>query len=130
LDFAIVKAPFDGIIDRLRFQEGSLIQQGDVFTTLSDDSTMLVYFNVSEARYLEYMTSLKQHHDDMRIELVLPNGNKYNHIGKIDAIEADFNTKTGSISFRADFPNPDHLLRHGQSGTVLLNWEPEIRAGS
>src|SRR5262249_26794090 len=37
------------------------------------------------------------------------------------AIEAQFNNETGNIAFRADFPNPDRLLRHGQTGTVLIS---------
>lgn len=121
LDFATVKAPFDGIVDRLRLQQGSLIQEGDVLTTLSDNSKMWVYFNVPEARYLEYMTELSRHKDDLKIELMLANGNKFDQVGKIGAIEADFNNETGNIPFRADFPNPDHLLRHGQTGTVLIS---------
>ncbi len=55
LDFATVKAPFDGIVDRLHHQQGSLVQEGEILTTLSDNSVMWVYFNVPEARYLEYM---------------------------------------------------------------------------
>ena len=57
----------------------------------------------------------------MQIELVLANGNKFPQPGKIGAIEADFNNETGNIAFRADFPNPDGLLRHGQTGTVLIH---------
>src|SRR4029077_18004421 len=60
LDFAKIKAPFDGIVDRQRQQLGSLIKEGDILTTLSDNSVMWVYFNVPEARYLEYMTELRQ----------------------------------------------------------------------
>jgi membrane fusion protein (multidrug efflux system) len=120
LELASVKAPFDGIVGRLQHQRGSLVREGDVLTTLSDNSALWVYFNVPEARYLEYMTD-QQHKDDLQIELILANGKKFNQAGKINAIEADFNNATGTISFRADFPNPDRLLRHGQSGTVLIS---------
>ena len=48
-------------------------------------------------------------------------GNKFPQPGKIGAIEAKFNNETGNIAFRADFPNPDGLLRHGQTGTVLIH---------
>jgi membrane fusion protein, multidrug efflux system len=121
LDFATVKAPFDGIIDRLQQQQGSLVQEGEILTTLSDNSVMWVYFNVPEARYLEYMADLNRNKDDMQIELMLANGEKFDHPGKIGAIEADFNNETGNIPFRADFSNPDRLLRHGQTGTVLIH---------
>ena len=127
LNFAKVKAPFDGIIDRLKEQQGSLVQEGDVLTTLSDNSVMWVYFNVSEKRYLEYMAETGHNKQSRDIELMLANHSKYPHLGKIDpahnigAIEANFNNQTGNIAFRADFPNPDRLLRHGQTGTVLIN---------
>ena len=121
LNFATVKAPFDGIIDRLHHQQGSLVQEGEILTTMSDNSVMWVYFNVPEARYLEYMANLKQHKEDLKIELMLANGNKFDQIGKIGAIEADFNNENGNIPFRADFPNPDRLLRNGQTGTVLIS---------
>jgi len=121
LDFATVKAPFDGIIDRLQHQQGSLVEEGEILTTLSDNSLMWVYFNVPEARYLDYMADLKQKKDGMQIELVLANGKKFDQPGKIGAIEADFNNETGNIPFRVDFPNPERLLRHGQTGTVLIH---------
>ena len=121
LNFASVKAPFNGIIDRLHMQLGSLVEEGDMLTTLSDNSVMWVYFNVPEASYLEYMADLNQNKDDLKIELKLANGSKFGQFGKIGAIEADFNNQTGNIPFRADFPNPERLLRHGQTGTVMIS---------
>jgi membrane fusion protein (multidrug efflux system) len=119
LDFTTIKAPFDGIIDHQHLQQGSLIAEGDVLTTLSDNKVMWVYFNVPETRYLEYVTD--PHKEELVVELRLANGKKFSQVGKIGAIEADFNNETGNIAFRADFPNPDGLLRHGQTGTVLLS---------
>lgn len=121
LGFASIKAPFDGIVDRLHEQLGSLVEEGDVLTTLSDNSVMWVYFNVPEARYLEYMDTLDHGQEDQRIELVLANGETFEQIGKIGAIEAKFNNETGNIPFRADFRNPRGLLRHGQTGKVLIH---------
>lgn len=124
LNFASVTAPFDGIVDRQRNQLGSLISEGDVLTTFSDNSVMWVYFNVPERRYLEYKTQLDKGDgaaDQLHIELKLANGEIFPHGGKIGAIEADFNNRTGNIPFRADFPNPDSLLRNGQTGTILIH---------
>ncbi|MCA9226931.1 MAG: efflux RND transporter periplasmic adaptor subunit [Planctomycetales bacterium] len=119
LNFTTIKAPFDGIIDRQHHQQGSLIAEGDMLTTLSDNSVMWVYFNMPEAGYLAYQANKEK--GDLTVELVLANGTKFSHLGKIGAIEANFNNETGNIAFRADFPNPDGLLRHGQTGTVLLS---------
>ncbi|MFO0916433.1 MAG: efflux RND transporter periplasmic adaptor subunit [Pirellulales bacterium] len=124
LNFASVTAPFDGIVDRQRTQLGSLVEEGDVLTTLSDNSLMWVYFNVPEARYLEYKAELDSTDggtEHMQIELRLANGEIFPQRGKIGAIEADFNNVTGNIPFRADFPNPDGLLRNGQTGTILIH---------
>jgi membrane fusion protein (multidrug efflux system) len=119
-NFTEVKAPFDGIVDRQHEQLGSLIKENDILTTLSDNSVMWVYFNVPEARYLEYMNGQGEDKQSRTIELVLADGSKFRHSGKIGAIEAIFNNETGNIPFRADFPNPGRLLRHGQTGNVLI----------
>ena len=127
LNFTKVTARFDGIIDRLREMQGSLVKEGDILTTLSDNSVMWVYFNVTEKRYLEYMAELGPNKVSLDVVLMLANHSKFPHLGKIDpahnigAIEANFNNETGNIAFRADFPNPDRLLRHGQTGTVLIS---------
>jgi membrane fusion protein (multidrug efflux system) len=120
-DSAHVIAPYDGIVGSLHEQVGSLIKEGDVLTTLSDNGVVWVYFNVPEQRYLEYMASRKQQHDENKVELVLANRTKFPQPGKLNAIAGEFNKETGNIAFRADFPNPDGLLRHGQSGTILMH---------
>jgi membrane fusion protein (multidrug efflux system) len=123
LNFTAAKAPFDGIVGRFQAQEGSVVKEGDVLTTLTDNSVMWVYFNVPEARYLEYMADRKRVKEGIPVELVLANGKKFSQSGKLAAIEGQFDNDTGNIPFRADFPNPDGVLRHGQTGTVLLREE-------
>lgn len=120
LEFSTVKAPFDGIMDRFQVRLGSLVDEGELLTTLSDNSKMWLYFNVSEADYLDYMEHSKKTDDKMPAELVLANGSLFAHKGKVDTIEADFNNEFGNVAFRATFPNPDRLLRHGETGTILL----------
>ena len=116
-----IKAPFGGVVDRLPHQQGSLVQKNETLTILFDNSLMWVYFNVPEATYLEYKSGkLDQHKGDLKIELVLANGNKFDQLGKLGSIAAQFNNATGNIPFRADFPNPDGLLRHGQTGNILI----------
>ncbi|MCA9161251.1 MAG: efflux RND transporter periplasmic adaptor subunit, partial [Planctomycetales bacterium] len=119
-----VTAPFDGIVDRQMQQLGSLVEEGDVLTTLSDNSVMWVYFNVPEARYLQYKADLDAANSNahqLSIELKLANGQIFPQPGVIGAIEADFNNETGNIAFRADFENPTGLLRNGQTGTILIH---------
>jgi len=117
LEFTEIRAPFDGYIDRFHVRLGSLISEGDLMTTLSDNSKMWVYFNVSEAEYLDYQMNLKND-SMMKVKLQMANGKLFKHIGVVETIEADFNNETGNIAFRATFPNPEGLLRHGETGNV------------
>jgi membrane fusion protein, multidrug efflux system len=118
LDFTEIRAPFDGIIDRFHVRLGSLIDEGELFTNLSDNSKLWVYFNVPESEYLDYMTHKS---DSLQVvKLKMANNEIYGHDGIVETIEADFNNETGNIAFRATFENPEALLRHGETGTILI----------
>ena len=119
--FTKVTARFDGIIDRLHVFQGSLVKEGDVLTTLSDNSVMWVYFNVPEKAYLEYKAHLTVHQQDDKVELELANHEKFPEPCTNLVVTAQFNNQNGNIPFRADFKNPDGLLRHGQTGTILIH---------
>ena len=121
LAFTQVRAPFDGVVGRFRQQAGALLKEGDDITTLSDNGVVWVYFNVPEARYLEFAGKREPNQPAVPLDLVPANGTKFPHVGKLGAIEATFQSDTGTIPFRADFPNPDRLLRHGQTGVVLMH---------
>ncbi|MFT5941102.1 MAG: membrane fusion protein (multidrug efflux system) [Sediminicola sp.] len=120
LGFTDIRAPFDGMMDHLHVREGSLLDEGELLTTLSDNSKMWVYFNVPEAEYLDYMTSADKK-SNKEVELLLANNKRFGQIGVVEIIEGEFNNVTGNIAFRATFPNPDRLLRHGETGSILMN---------
>lgn len=119
LDFTDIRAPFDGIMDRFHARLGSLIDEGDLLTELSDNSQMWVYFNVPEAEYLDYKTNLKSS-DKLKVKLLMANNKYFDYTGVVETIEADFHNETGNIAFRATFPNPKGLLRHGETGNVVV----------
>jgi len=119
VDFTRIQAPFDGIMDTLNVREGSMVEEGTHLTTLYDNSQMWVYFNVPEAEYLDYASETKRA-GSTTVELLMANDKVFAHPGKVATIEADFNNETGTIPFRADFPNPEGLLRHGQTGNSLM----------
>jgi membrane fusion protein, multidrug efflux system len=122
LDFATIKAPFDGIVGRLNAQAGSNVKEGDMLTTLSDNSVMWVYFTkVPEKSDLESMAERREGEGSPAIELMLADRRKFPHPGKLGAIEAKFKDENGAVAHRADFPNPDGILQRGQTGTVSIN---------
>jgi membrane fusion protein (multidrug efflux system) len=122
LSFAEIKAPFDGIINRIPNKTGSLIEEGTLLTSISNNKEVFAYYNVSEKDYLDYATA-KGEGKSKEVSLVLVNGTLYNHTGKIETTESEFDRSTGNIAFRAKFPNPENLLKHGGSGKVLVKTE-------
>ena len=120
LQFTEIRAPFDGIIDKFLVREGSLLDEGELLTNFADNSKMWIYYNVPEAEYLDYKAQVK---DNEKINVVfeMANHKPFAHAGVVETIEADFNNETGNIAFRATFPNPDGLLRHGETGNIQMS---------
>lgn len=120
LGFTDIRAPFDGIMGRFYVRLGSLIDEGELLSTLSDNSKMWVYFNVPEAEYLDYITKAKSD-SLLKVKLQMANNQLFEYSGIVETIEADFNNETGNIAFRATFPNPKGILRHGETGNIQMN---------
>lgn len=123
LKFTQIRAPFNGIVGRFEdIRLGSLLEEGEELTTLTDNSQMWVYFNVPETVYLDYA---QQVFEVAALDLKLANKEMFDHKGKITAIEAEFDNTTGTLPFRATFQNPKRLLRHGQTGNIL--WPIQLK---
>jgi len=114
-----VRAPFDGTIDRIPLKLGSLVDEGELLTSLSDNTQMFAYFNVTEPEYLDYETNVKNRGSN-KVSLMLANGELLKYKGDVEIIESEFNSETGNIAFRAKFPNPDKLLRNGETGKIQM----------
>lgn len=119
LSFTEIRAPFSGTIDRIPLKLGSLIEEGELLTSLSDNSQMFAYFNVSEPEYLDYQTH-NQNHSKTKVNLRLANNEVFNSNGYVEVIESEFDNETGNIAFRARFPNPNKLLKHGETGSIQM----------
>lgn len=119
LGFTDIRAPFSGIMDRFQTRLGSLIEEGELLTTLSDNSKMWVYFNVPELEYLNYIKKIKSQ-GKQTVMLQMANKELFDLQGIVETIEADFNNENGNIAFRATFPNPKGILRHGETGNIMM----------
>ncbi len=119
LGFTEIRAPFDGTIDRIPLKLGSLIDEGELLTSLSDNSQMFAYFNVSEPEYLQYETDIKDRAEN-KVDLLLANGETFKYKGNVEVIESEFNSETGNIAFRARFNNAGKLLRNGETGKIQM----------
>ncbi|HEX7365604.1 MAG TPA: efflux RND transporter periplasmic adaptor subunit [Pelobium sp.] len=119
LSFTEIRAPFDGTIDRLPLKLGSLVDEGELLTSLSDNSQVYAYFNVSEPEYLNYQED-KKDRASSTVKLLLANNEPLKYSGKVETMEGEFDNETGNIAFRAKFPNPERLLKNGETGKVLM----------
>jgi len=128
LSHALIRAPFDGFLDRIPFKVGSVLNEGELLTSISDVNNMNVYFKVSEKEYLDLMKlSPKEGFsaNGFQVNLVLADGSVFPNEGKIETIEGDFETGTGSIGIRAKFQNVNRLLKHNLSGKIRLTRKRE-----
>lgn len=122
LSYAQVRAPFDGVLDRIPLKTGSLLEEGTLLTSVSDISSVYAYFNISENEYLDYLREKQRHEQaDKEVMLLLSDGQEYPYSGKVETVVSEFEQNTGSIAFRARFPNPSHLLKHKATGKVCLS---------
>ena len=120
LKLATVTAPFTGITDRFQVRLGSLVEEGTLLTTISDISKLWVYFNVSEKDYLNFSNARRSGDKPLKVKFLMANGEFFQQEGIADTIEGEFDSETGTIPFRATFPNPNRLLRHGETGNVVV----------
>ena len=114
-----IRAPFNGTVDRIPLKLGSLVDEGALLTSLSDNSQVFAYFNVSEPEYLNYQAAAKAK-TQQEVSLLLANNELLKSKGKVEVIESEFNNETGNIAFRARFNNADNLLRNGETGKIQM----------
>ena len=119
LSFTEIRAPFSGIINRIPLKLGSLVEEGDLLTNLSDNSNIFTYFNVSEPEYLNYQMH-KNDRGSNQVSLIMANGEAFPEKGEIQTIEGEFDSESGNIAFRAKFPNSTGILRNGETGKIQM----------
>ena len=122
LSLTEVRAPFGGVINRILNKAGSLIDEGTLLTTLSDNAEVFAYFNVSETDYLDIVEEGNEK-KNYKVELIKANQQPHPHKGIIETVEGEVDKSTGNIAFRARFQNPDLTLKHGSTGKIKLNHE-------
>jgi len=120
LSQTLIRAPFDGRIDRILLKEGSLLTEGSLITTISDMDKVNVYYNISESEYLTLAMdpTFNRNTFKQEVKLILANGDLYPFVGIAELVESEFEASTGSIALRARFDNPKGLLKHGASGRI------------
>lgn len=125
LSYCYVKSPANGVVGSIPYRVGALVSSQSVepLTTVSNIETMYVYFSVTEKQLLEMTRSTGDSKAILAsvpgVQLKLADGSVYDKIGKVNSISGVIDQATGSVSLRADFANPQHLLKSGGSGNIL-----------
>lgn len=125
LSYSVVTAPVSGVVGTIDFREGSLVSPSSMLTVLSNNGSMQAFFSLNEKDVLDLTDngrrSLTAAIDSMpEVYLQLANGVRYSHPGKIVSISGVLDKQTGSAQAKAIFPNPDGMLRSGNTGQVLI----------
>ena len=126
LSYTEVRSPVNGVASMIPYRVGALVNSGisQPLVTVSDDSKVYAYFSMAENQMLNMIMqygNLKDAINQMpEVDLILSNGQKYAHTGKINAISGTISETTGAVSLRAEFDNREHLLRNGGSGTIVI----------
>jgi membrane fusion protein (multidrug efflux system) len=122
VSFTKIKAPFSGFINRIPNKLGSLVEEGSMLTTISDNQEIYAYFRVAEFEYLSFMKTkgLSKNKD---LHLLLADNSFHTEKGRIETVDGEVDRTTGNIAFRAIFPNPSKIIKHGSSGKVSINFD-------
>ena len=118
LSFCYVKSPASGVVGTLPFQKGALVSGSNVLTTVSNISSMDVYFSVTEKEAM--VISQKGIADLPSVKLQLADGSIYNHEGTVTRMSGVIDAATGSVQLIATFPNPEKTLKSGATGNIII----------
>ncbi|WP_278021243.1 efflux RND transporter periplasmic adaptor subunit [Flavobacterium ginsengisoli] len=127
LGYTTVTSPVNGVVGSIPFRLGSLVSSNtaEPLTTVSSIGNVYAYFAMNEKVLLNFTKdaggSLNQKIKSMPdVSLVLSDGSTYDQKGKIETVNGLINTETGTVNFRARFPNPKGIIRSGSSTTVQI----------
>lgn len=128
LGYTLITAPANGVIGTLPYKKGSLVSStsANPLTSLSADGNIYAYFSMNEKQLLDFNREFKGNTLQQKlaslpkVQLVLSDGSVYNHPGKIQTASGLISTETGSVNFRAIYPNTEFLLQSGGSASVRL----------
>lgn len=128
LQYTFIRSPVSGLMGNLPYKVGSLVSSTsqNPLTTVVDTKNILAYFSLNEKILLAIIKNLSGNTLQEKLKnikaiyLILPNGNRYNQPGVIQSANGLVNAQTGSSNFKGLFPNPDGLIRSGNSGTVEI----------
>ena len=120
LGFCTITSPTNGVVGKINFRQGTLASPSlpQPLTVVSDLREMYVYFSMAEKQVLNLGGQASALASFPEVSLRMANGQVFERQGKIAAISGVIDASTGSLQVRADFSNPNRILRSGGTGTI------------
>ena len=118
LSFCYVKSPAAGVVGTLPFKKGALVSGSNALTTVSNISSMEVYFSVTEKDAM--LISQRGLNSIPAVKLQLADGTIYAQEGKVTKMSGVIDASTGSVQLIAAFANPDKQLKSGGTGNIII----------
>jgi membrane fusion protein (multidrug efflux system) len=118
LSYCYVKSPAAGVVGTLPYKKGALVSSQNVLTTVSNNSSMEVYFSVTEKAAMQLQAAGLQTLPS--VKLLLADGTTYGHEGKVTKMSGVIDQATGSVQLIALFQNPQRILKSGGAGTIVI----------
>ena len=124
LAWCTVTAPASGAVGSLPFKKGALVSAQSTLTTVSDVSTVEVFFSMSEADILGMSKNSGSVagviHEMPTVKLQMADGTVYNQPGRVVKMSGVIDATTGAYTLIAHFPNPQGLLKSGGAGQIIV----------
>jgi len=127
LQYTTIESPISGIVSKLSVDVGNLVGKGDptLLATVSSINPIFADFSLTEADYLRLVKRIPTlgrgevaRNQRPTLDLVLADGSVFPQKGIPIFVDRAIDQKTGTIQVRAEFPNPQWVLRPGQFGRV------------
>lgn len=130
LEYCDVRAPTTGLIGAKQVSVGSLVGKGEptLLATISRLNPMWFYCAISEADYLHAERTAREagrQMGELPVTLILADGSEHPEPGKWVFLDRAVDAATGTIRARAEFSNPDGLLRPGMFARVRVSLKTE-----
>lgn len=132
LGYCVVRSPVAGRIGASQVARGTLVGRAEptLLATVSPLDPIWVQCNVSEVALLASERSMREHgreREEVTLGLVLADGSVYPETGRFVFLDRAVDPTTGTIRVRAEFPNPDRMLRPGMFSRLVFR--PGMRTG-
>lgn len=128
INYSNITSPINGYVGEVRIRQGNLVSSSSSvpLTTISEINQVYAFFTMNEKQYLNFIkevpgSSIQEKIPQLpEVTFIMANGDIYPYQGKIQTINSQIDKASGTISFRAVFDNPEHILTNGSTGTIQI----------